>query len=69
MLSVGAISFEDRFCGSKKAGAGGGGQAYSRHAVHMSAALAGYRRAWSAMAELFLTLLAPMDKETSPLPL
>ena len=45
MLSVGAIRFEDRFCASKKGGIGGGGQVSARSAVHMAAALAGYRKA------------------------
>ena len=45
MLSVGTICFEDRFCASKKGGIGGGGWAYSRHAVHMAAAMAGCRTA------------------------
>ena len=45
MLSVGAIRFEDGFCASKKGGIGGGGWAYSRHAVHMAVALAGCRMA------------------------
>ena len=45
MLSVGAICFEDRFCASKMGGIGEGGQAYSRHAVHMEAVLAGCRKA------------------------
>ena len=45
MLSVGAIRFEDRFCTGKKGGIGGGGRAYSGHAVHMAAALADCRTA------------------------
>ena len=45
MLSVGATCFEDRFCASKMGGIGEGGQAYSRHAVHMEAVLAGCRKA------------------------
>ena len=43
MLSVGAIRFEDRFCTIKKGGIGGGGWTYSIHAMHMVAAIAGYR--------------------------
>ena len=38
MLSVGAISFEDRFCAGKKGGIGGGGQT---HAVMTCRALVG----------------------------
>ena len=45
MLSVGAIYFEDRFCASKKGGIGGGGQVSAQGAMHMAAALAGYRTA------------------------
>ena len=45
MLSVGAISLEDRFCASKKSGIGGGGQVSARGAVHMAAALVGCRKA------------------------
>ena len=41
---------KDRFCTRKKCGIGGGGhagiQAYSRHAVHMAAVLAGCRMAF-----------------------
>ena len=66
MLSVGAIRFEDMFCASKKGGLGGGGRAYSRHAVHMVAALAGYRTALVGTARTFLTLLAQMGAETTP---
>ena len=39
MLSVGTMHFENRFCASKMV-IGGGGHAYSRHAVHMMAVLA-----------------------------
>ena len=35
--------FESRFCTSKKGRIGGDVQAYSRHSVHMVAALAAYR--------------------------
>ena len=45
MLSVGAICFEDRFCASKKGRIGGGGRVSAWGAVHMTAALAGYRKA------------------------
>ena len=45
MLSVGAISFEDRFCASKKGGIGGGERVSARGAVHVAAALAGCRKA------------------------
>ena len=45
MLSVGATRFEDRFCATKKGGIGGGGRISARGAVHMAAALAGYRKA------------------------
>ena len=45
MLSVGTICFEDRFCASKKGGIGGGGRDSAWGAVHMAAALAGYRKA------------------------
>ena len=37
---------------------GGGGWAYSRHAVHIVAALAGCECLWSTLAEPFLTLLS-----------
>ena len=43
MLSVGTIHFENRFCASKKGGIGGGGWVSARGAMHMAAALAGYR--------------------------
>ena len=45
MLSVGAISFEDRFCASKKSGIGRGEWVSAQGAVHMAAALAGFRKA------------------------
>ena len=45
MLSVGTIRFEDRFCASKKGGIGGGRRVSARGAVHMTAALAGCRKA------------------------
>ena len=45
MLSVDAIRFEGRFCASKKGGIGGGGRVSMQGAVHMAAALAGYRKA------------------------
>ena len=41
MLSVDAISFEDRFCASKKGGVGRGGRVSAQGIVHMVAALAG----------------------------
>ena len=41
MLSVGGISFEDRFCTSKKGGIGRGEQVSAWGAVHVAAALAG----------------------------
>ena len=66
MLSVGIIRFEDRFCPIIKGGIGGGGRAYSRHAVRMAAALAGCR---TALGGPFLTLLAQISTETTPLPL
>ena len=45
MLSVGAIGFENRFYASKKGGKGGGGRVSAWGAVHMVAALAGYKKA------------------------
>ena len=48
MLSVGAtvqLILNIDFVLVKKVGWEGGGQAYSRHAVHMAAALAGYKTA------------------------
>ena len=57
------------FALAKKGGIRGVGQAYSRHAVHMAAALPGYRTALVALAGPFLTLLAQMGAETTPLPL
>ena len=45
MLSVGAICFEDRFCASKKGGIGGGERVSAQGAVHITAALAGSRKA------------------------
>ena len=45
MLSVGTIRFEDRFHASKKGGIGGGGWVSAWGAVHMTAALAGCRKA------------------------
>ena len=44
MLSVGTISFEDRFCTSKKGGIGGGGWVSARGVMHKAAALAGCRK-------------------------
>ena len=37
--------FEDRFCANKKDGIGGGGQVSARGAMHITAALAGCRKA------------------------
>ena len=69
MLSVGTTHFEDGFCASKKGGIGGGGQAWSRPAVHMAAALACCRMALvSTGARPFLSLLAQTGIETTPLP-
>ena len=45
MLSVGAICFEDKFCASRKGGIRGGGRVLVQGAMHMAAALAGYRTA------------------------
>ena len=45
MLSVGTIRLKLGFALAKKGGIGGGGRAYSRHVVHMVAALAGGRTA------------------------
>ena len=45
MLLVGAIRFEGRFCASKKGGIGGGGRVSPRGALHMTASLAGCRKA------------------------
>ena len=49
MLSVGAIRFEGRFCASKKGGIGGGGRVSTWDAVHMAAALAGCRKAFTGL--------------------
>ena len=69
-ISVGAICFEDRFCTSKKGGIGGGGRAYSRHAVHMAAALAGCERALVSTG-LIVSHFVSTNRyvETTPLPL
>ena len=64
MLSVGTIHFEDMFWASKTGGIGGG-QAYSRHAMHMTAVttchmavvLVGCKQTWSALAGPFQTLI------------
>ena len=70
MLSVVTIRLEDRFCATNKGGTGGGGWAYSRHAVHMAGALAAaVEQPWSVLPGPFLTLLAQMGTETTPLPL
>ena len=45
MLSVGGVSFEDKFCTSKKGRIGGGGRVSACGAVHIAASLAGYRKA------------------------
>ena len=45
MLSVGAIHFEDKFCGSKKRWDRGGGWVSAQSAIHVVAALAGSRKA------------------------
>ena len=58
MLSVGAICFEDRFCTSKKARIGGGGQVSTWGAMHMAAALADLQKPWSALAGPFLILVS-----------
>ena len=44
MLSVGTIRFEDRFYTSKKGGIGEGGWVSAWGAVHVVAALAGYKK-------------------------
>ena len=56
------------FALTKKGGIGGGGWAYSWHAVLMVAAVAVCRTALVGLAEPFLTLLAQMGAETTPLP-
>ena len=45
MLSVDAISFEDRFCASKKGEVGRGGRVSAQGIVHMVVALASCRTA------------------------
>ena len=45
MLSVGGVCFENRFYASKKGGKWGSGQVSAWGAVHMAAALAGYKKA------------------------
>ena len=65
MLSVGAICFNDRFCTSKKGGIGGGGRVLAWGAMYMAAALAGLRKPRSALAGLFLTLLAQTGSGTT----
>jgi len=45
MLSVGAIRFEDRFYAGKKVGLGEKSRVWAQGAMHMPAALAGYRKA------------------------
>ena len=44
-LSIDKVRFEDRFCGSKKGRIEGDGWTYSRHAMHIVAALADCRMA------------------------
>ena len=44
LLSVGAVRFENRFYASKKGGKGGGGWVSAWGAVHIAAALAGYKK-------------------------
>ena len=44
MLSVGAISFEDRFCASRKGGTEGGGWVHCSGLQCMAAVAAGYRK-------------------------
>ena len=55
MLSVGTIRFEDRLCTRKKGGIWGGGQVSAWGALHMAAALAGYRKALINTGWAFLT--------------
>ena len=69
MLSVGAIRFEDRFYPSKKGRIGGGGWVSARGAVHIAAALAGYKTVLVALAEPFLSFLAQAGIEKATLPL
>ena len=66
MLSVDAIHFEVGFCTSKKGEIGGDGQAYS-----MVGWLGWLQNEWPwlALTRPFLTLLAQMVIETTPLPL
>ena len=53
MLSVGTIRFEDRLCTRKKGGIWG--QVSALGALHMAAALAGYRKALINTGWAFLT--------------
>ena len=65
-----AIRFEDGFCASKEGRIGGGGWAYSRHAVHMAGLpWLAVEWPWLALAGPFLTLLALTGVETTPLAL
>jgi len=69
MLSVGAIRFEDRFCASKKGGIGGGERVSAQGAMHMPAALAGYRKALVGNGLAIYLLFDTNGCTKAPLPL
>ena len=57
------------FALAKNSGIGGGGQAYSRHTMHMVAALDGYRTASVGTGWTISHLVSTNGPETTPLPL
>ena len=58
MLSVGAIRFEDRVCGSRKGGTGGGGWVHHFGSQCMVAVAAGYRKGLVSAVWPILRLLS-----------
>ena len=66
MLSVGTIRFEDRHCASKKGRIGCMGEIFKKCRAHGQLAV---EWPWLALTGPFLTSLAQMDAETTPLPL
>ena len=68
MVSVGAISFEDRFCASRKGGTGGGGLGRCTDLADSAWWLLqlAIEKAWSAMDGLFFCFVAQMSIENGP---
>ena len=63
MLSVGAIRFENKFCGSKRGRIGGGGWVLAQGVVHMVAGLIGCTKTLVGTCWVISLLFNTMDIE------